>query len=414
MELLYGNIIIRSVENFAALHRTLVAPDSCAGRLVRKMMISCVVPFGDHLMMFEECMKRIIVHCPLIASLAVDLSFRSSSVDTRPWHPPYQNLGLLLRTMHVSDVTLNITHLHWGCCLQLRDLVSMLQHCPKLKRLQFYPHTQDDTLVVLPNLQELHFGYSDCISSSPTFCAESWLGAQWLMPQLQRLTSFADVTLFCRTYGHSLQYLHLGPDWRSWSYTTVQTILDECPLLDHLVLWNLDHPDAIHLLSHPKVMWIDMWVDIPRTLDMLESLVQTDSPGLLSLCRIRALDSRLWGAHATDLPALLPPETAALEDGFEYTYIGLNIQQRGHLVFQTDLTVTFIVGEGSSSDDEFERNDFDESSSDDTSDSEQCSEDENSSSSCREDNPFDLLEELGEWAPDHASAVAVFSAILES
>jgi hypothetical protein len=185
MELLYGNIIIRSVENFAAFHRTLVAPGSCAGRLVRKMMISCVVPFGDHLMMFEECMKRIIVHCPLIASLAVDLSFRPSSVDTRPWHPPYQNLGLLLRTMHVSDVTLNITYLHWGCCLQLRDLVSMLQHCSKLKRLQFYPHTQDelerydvedypdDTLVVLPNLQELHFGYSDCISSSPTFCAES-------------------------------------------------------------------------------------------------------------------------------------------------------------------------------------------------------------------------------------------------
>jgi hypothetical protein len=160
-------------------------------------------------------------------------------------------------------------------------------------------------------------------------------------------------------------------------------------------------------------MWIDVWVDIPRTLDMLESLVQTDSPGLLSLCRIRALDSRLWRAHATDLPALLPPETTALEDGFEYTYIGLNIQQRGHLVFQTDLTVTFIVGEGSSSDDEFERNDFDGSSSDDTSDSEQCSEDENSSSSCREDNTFDLLEELGEWAPDPASAVAVFSAILE-
>jgi hypothetical protein len=77
------------------------------------------------------------------------------------------------------------------------------------------------------------------------------------MPQLQRLTSFADVTLFCRTYGHSLQYFHLGPDWRSWSYTTVQTILDECPLLEHLVLWNLDHPSQCYTLTVPPQSNVD-------------------------------------------------------------------------------------------------------------------------------------------------------------
>jgi len=51
-----------------------------------------------------------------------------------------------------------------------------------------------------------------------------------------------------------------------------------------------------------------------------------------------------------------------------------------HLVFQTDLTIVFIVvGEDSVSDDEFEGSDFDEAtirSYDNTSDSGRCSEDE--------------------------------------
>ena len=53
----------------------------------------------------------------------------------------------------------------------------------------------------------------------------------------------------------------------------MQSILDECYSLEYLVLWILDNFDIIRLLSLPKPM------DISSTLDILESLVQTDPQG---------------------------------------------------------------------------------------------------------------------------------------
>jgi len=48
----------------------------------------------------------------------------------------------------------------------------------------------------------------------------------------------------------------------------VQSILDECYSLEYLVLWILDNFDIIRFL-----------MDISSTLDILESLVQTDPQG---------------------------------------------------------------------------------------------------------------------------------------
>jgi hypothetical protein len=123
----------------------------------------------------------------------------------------------------------------------------------------------------------------------------------------------------------------------------VQKIIDKCPILEHLVLWMSGDFDIFHSLSHPKIIWMDIWVELPPILNSVETFSQTNASGLSSLRRMRVFDNRLWRPRGPDLPALLPPE-AAFENAFEYTYFGLNIQQTGHLVFQTDQTTNFILG----------------------------------------------------------------------
>jgi len=141
------------------------------------------------------------------------------------------------------------------------------------------------------------------------------------------------------------------------------------------------------------------------------------------LHRIRAFDNNLWRPHTTELPVLLPPETATFEDGFEYTYCGFNIQQKGHLVFQKDLTVNFVSTTADSDQDENEDEDEDEGSDfdpsalpsyDDTSDGGSISDasDESSSSGLHTPNyaPIDRRD----WEADPDLALAVFTSIVDS
>jgi hypothetical protein len=191
----------------------------------------------------------------------------------------------------------------------------------------------------------------------------------------------------------------------------VQKVIDECPLVEHLVLWMSTNLDIIHSLSHPKLMWMDLWLEISSIMKSVENIAQMRTPGLPVLRRMRIFDNRLWHPRATDLPALLPP--AVEGNGIEYTYFGLNIKQSGHLVFQTDQTTNFIFG--TSSDEEDEQSDFDPGtipSYDDTS--------EGWGSSCDDDSSFgntdgvlDIHEELQEWEPNPHKALAVFSSNLE-
>lgn len=154
----------------------------------------------------------------------------------------------------------------------------------------------------------------------------------------------------------------------------------------------------------------------------MEACVHASLPHLISLRRVRVFDSRLWRAHATELPALLPPETAAQEIDFEYTYSAINIQQKGHFVFQNEVTANFLVESAMSlsgdddDDDDDKGSDFDpdiDPSYDDISDDGYSSADDNTSAS--EDNSsLDMGEEIGEWEPDPEKALAVFRSILES
>jgi hypothetical protein len=155
---------------------------------------------------------------------------------------------------------LNITHLDWGYCLLLSDLISLLPQFPNLRSLHFYLRSYDrpdqpdvenvlSNLVVLPNLRELHFVRLDGPWGLDNY-VDSRLAAQWSMPRLERFTyantrclGFANIVGFCQIHGGSLRYLHLGPNWRKWiRYNEVQDVIDECPL-EHFVVWmsgNLD------------------------------------------------------------------------------------------------------------------------------------------------------------------------------
>jgi hypothetical protein len=426
IELLYGKVSIRWVDSLAALVCTLVAPTFHVAKLVKKIMISCMIPFGNDITAFEKCMKHVIVNCPSLSSLVVNPSFQPVPRDIPSWE-------LVLRSIRVSDGIVNIRHLDWGYYLRLDGLVSLLQHCPNIESLQFHLHDHyhrvfekaSSMLVLLPHLQELRIVRHD-IPGTPIDHAESKLVANWSMPQLQRLIysnsdsfGLANIVEFCRFQCSSLRYLHLGPDWRHWILAdTLQNTLDECPALEHLVLWMSGNLGIIHALSHPKIMWIDVWVDIPCVLDGLNVFVRTKCPRLLSLRRMRVFDNRLWRPYATDLPTLLPPMTAIQRDGFEFTYIGLNIQEKGHIVFQTDTTYNFIV-ENNGSDSDDEGSDFDEDtilSYDDTSDRNPGSDydDDDDSSSNQEDEAGGDTGAPADQTTDYDMALACFLSILES
>ena len=426
--LLYSEVIIRRVDSLPTLLRTVSVPDSGIGHLIKKLMISCVVPFGDDLSLFERTVNGIIAHCPSLSHLTMHPSFYPVAVDAEPSE-------IHLQPLRVSNITPNITHLDWGYCLLLSDLVLLLQHCPNLTSLRFHLHSYDHlnqldfenalrTLVTLPNLRELYYVRSDSTNGFLDTYVDSVLAAQWSIPQLERFTygntrslGFADIVGFCRIHGRSLRYLHLGPDWRDWILNdTVQKIIDECASLEHLVLWMSGDYDIIHSLSHPKITWVDVWVDLPPMLRRVEKFAQMPIPGLLSLRRLRVFDNRLWRPRATDLPVILPPDAAVERNGFEYTYFGLNIQQLGHLVLQTDQTTNFVLEDSSSSsDDEDKESDFDPDTIppyDNTSEGWGSSEDDTSSSDSG-DSVLDIQEELKDWNPDPKKALAVFSSKLQ-
>jgi hypothetical protein len=416
IELLYKEVIIRWADSLALLLRTLVAPGSHVGRLIKKMVISCFVPFGNDLTVFEESMKHVIANCSSLSNLILDPSFGLSQ------NAPYNSIS---RSLRIEDGVLNIRHLDWGHNLLLYDLVSVLQYCPNLESLRFHLHDDHhhdfqnaiSTSVLLPRLQELQL-----VRDSPNPLiehAESRLTARWSMPQLQRFTydnndfprfvnrlGLVDIVGFCRIHGGSLRYLHLGPDLREWvGKDALQGILDQCPTLEHIVLWMSGNLHTVCSLVHPKIMWIDVWVEMVSTLKILKNFLQIRPQGLLSLDRVRVFDNRLWRPHATDLPFLLHPATAVLEDGFEYNYIGLNITQKGNLVCRTDLTWNFLDGEADTSDD---GSDFHEEASDDTSNGDTSDDDDNSSFGEESSTSESDVEQNPEFA------LASFLSILES
>lgn len=149
----------------------------------------------------------------------------------------------------------------------------------------------------------------------------------------------------------------------------MQDILNECHSLEHLAL-TPNYLEAIYALSHPNVMWIDVWADIFLPREMLETFVgTTPSLTLPSVRRIRVFDQRLWTPNATELPALLPPEMDIPGDSVEYRYCGCNIVQQGHFVFQKDLIVNFLVStsdldeDSNGEEDDSEGSDFDSDAS---------------------------------------------------
>ena len=426
--LLYDEVVIRRVDSLPALFRTIAASSTEIGELIKKIAISCVVPFGDDLSAFEQCVNYIVAHCPSLSQLTIHPSFHPISIDTEPHE-------VQLRPLHISDGILNITHLDWGYCLLLSDLTSLLPRCPNLESLHFHLRSFDridlpdvdnalSNLMVLPNLRELHFVRSDGALGAPNSFdtyVDSRLATQWSMPRLERFTydntrssGFANIVGFCQVHGGSLRYLHLGPDWREWILNdTVQKVIDECPLLEHLVLWMSGNLEIITDLHHPQLMWMDVWLDLPAVIKSVEKFTEARTAGLPFLRRMRVFDNRLWRSFATDLPALLPPEAAAECSGFEYTYFGLNIKQLGHLVFQLDQTTNCIF---EADDDEDEGSDFDPDNIplyDDTSDSWNSSSECDTSSLDDAEGALDLEDDFQEWQADPQKAFAVFSSNLE-
>jgi hypothetical protein len=432
---------VRSVDNLARLHRTLTTSGSDVGRLVKKLVVSCVVLFAD-LTPFEQCLRQIIASCPDLSHLVIHPSFHPVFINLRPWTPLsfQEHTEVKLRSVCAFDKILNITRLDFGSSLLLSDLVSLLPFCLRLESLRFYLRNEDspghpgseealNTSLELSNLRELLYIRSDSlVPMGANTYVDNTLGSRWSLPLLRRFTyvfmdgsAWADICGFCGFNGRFLRYLHLGPDWRSWIIrfgTTVQEslqeIFDECPVLEHLVLWISGAPGILYSLSHTTIMWIDLWMEISKVMEDPHTIVQVNPPGLTSLRRIRVFDSRLCHPRSLDLPILLAPEIVPPTEGTDHTYMGLHIKQTEYLVFQMDSTVNYPIGDD---DEELDGSDFDPDPivPYDTSDVEDMSDDGDTSSSFSGgDSDVEVGGKIGEWQPNPELALAAFMSILQS
>jgi hypothetical protein len=353
IDLLYEDAFIRSVDNVARLHRTLASSGSDLRHLVKKLGVICVIPFDDDdLPAFDQCLKDIIAYCPFLSNLIIRPSFHSAA---KTWDGRGE---IALGRLRVFDggILSNITRLDWGCGLTMYCLLLLLPLCPNLESLRFYLEPYDsrkgydstpaarDVLtapLVFNNLRELVYLRTDGL----THDLRDFPGLEWSMPRLRRFTYsggllHTSLPAYFKIYGQSLRYLHLGSHWTNWLYTlapntTLQVILNECPLLEHFVLWAMGDLEMLSTLSHPKILWLDIWLDsyIMSRGNDFETVIP---PGLLSLRRTRFFDKNLCQPHALDLPILLDPEIDPPNDEIAHTYMDLNIRQKGRLVFHVD------------------------------------------------------------------------------
>lgn len=402
LEFLYREVIIHKVDNLAALERTLCAPDCRFGYLVKKLVVLCYVPFDEdsNAKTLTTTLQKIILSCPKLLDLRLFPTFHPKSVNDY-WKDTRQSR---LWLPGLKNQTLNVTRVDWGYSLKLNDLFVFLERCPLVESLKFYirdvkptgDHRElgDDLHRFsmrlppdFPHLKELQItSAGDAELSTAISLIESCS-----MPGLQRLTYICEPALhgvhllnpksLFSTFGQSLRYLHLGPEWEPWlspHHSLEQSVLDHCPALEHLVLWISSRQVPIHSISHKNLLWVDLWVSFD---DYGPSERKALAPMLLSAERLpclqvtRLFDQRLWGtfwrdsraeepARMADLPRLLSP---AIPIGLKsYSFCGRKIKQLGKVISFVDGTIDAFADDNDESGSDFDITRYPEH--DDTSD----------------------------------------------
>ncbi|KAJ7074541.1 hypothetical protein C8F01DRAFT_1075975 [Mycena amicta] len=299
-ELLYNTVHLHRIGQLPAFVRSLEGRPALRA-LVRHLQVSCFVPQGYDTL-FESEMRILLDLSPRIFTLAF------SPVLVRPnrrWRFP-------------ALTSTNIVHLqlsrHVGSEERIAALVSLSDRLLSLD-IPFSPHPTVLHLPVLADLQ-VDFDATEEMTSD-----DIW---DWTMPALRRLwltTNFRATSRqpahavrtalrLTRSYGEKLVFLSL---LLHYTKGELQDILDQCPMLHHLVLSPVLSSPATATLHHAQIRFIDIWVSWvePFRISKTGCVGLLEAPGLCSLRLCRRFDATFL-CYGNAIPILFPPDHCGL------------------------------------------------------------------------------------------------------
>ncbi|KAJ6593554.1 hypothetical protein B0H19DRAFT_1225028 [Mycena capillaripes] len=381
IDMLYENIAFRNVGQISALLRTLKNQiPSDFGRMIKEMGVHCSAHKG-YSAVFQEDLKTVIARAPRLSSVVLH-------------SPSLEHLPIVFR-----DIPSSVTHLDCGPtpCFPL---------VPPL-RCYFDPSTLDH-----PHFRRLT---TLRCSSAGAPSALPLLGEKLILPSLKNFifqctlkepSEIAACLAFCQIRGRNLQTLSF---WSmgavnsskyfgsSSSGANIQSVLQVCPHLEHLIL-----PGALassQELSHPKVKWIDFWTMYgDSNVSFLDSITTPNFPAVKGIRQLIISAPLLVGHILTTIPPHL-----GLEEPFEFSYPDFFLQHGNNRIYRNDIVDSLGV-EYEEDDESDESYSIRNGSSDSTSDHESAL---SSTSGQGSEEPEDY-----EWEADHENTLAVYDQLI--
>ncbi|KAG6847999.1 hypothetical protein H0H93_004276 [Arthromyces matolae] len=325
--LLYKDIVIRRLNQLPALLETLEKSPTFFGVLVKQITLDMFVPH-DYGASFTRTIQRITDLCPRLQGF----------IYTSPCPLPSKAFLPKLTTLKHLKVGPAISPTEYYQLLKntRKSLVSLSIHVhdPNLETLKIYslPRLENLTLqidsdgvdawamlsniLIMPKLSSLS------IQIIPSHLPEK-------QPKLTWSSLIEPITTFCERYAGTLRYLNVNPGFCRKS-GDVQPLLDVCPNLEHMVVYN-----GAEMELHSNLKYVDIctskmfgpedssqWPHDSARNRLRKSLTPTPAtfPNLLGIRHIH-----LCSPHLYDLPSHLPPESAVKnpKETYELTFPGI-------------------------------------------------------------------------------------------
>ncbi|KAL1750220.1 hypothetical protein FB107DRAFT_267514 [Schizophyllum commune] len=393
--MLYRDIALRSVGQVAALLESLQSAPTLAS-LITNLTFACYVAehheeayANDAALLLQLCqavrsMSFIATNAPL--SLPQLLPLLNPACPPLPHlTQPHLNEGFDSEALLSEQYKLIATPGEEGWYIRTqplrprRFLEDASHHLVELS-LPFVSVMQPAPALTFPSL--LSFS---CLVSCTGTSSFTRITSTWEMPRLQRFSisllgigspylfqymgerSYSPrIGPFAARHGARLRYLHILDHAR---YTDdhrdlmldIQSALDHCPRLEHLVLpSNVRPTPALH---HPTVRWIDLWM--PHRGDASHCITRKGIAPFGQTADSRAARSgdqkymfpRLQGGRAIDaalsffrdLPWILRPDTWAGVNA-EFKYPGIDVKHDKMNIWRADLQPEYTAPQGDGSD----------------------------------------------------------------
>ncbi|KAJ7149790.1 hypothetical protein C8R43DRAFT_499868 [Mycena crocata] len=287
LKLFYESVTLRRIGQIPAFLRTLEEREGL-GAFVRRLEIGCFVPTGYAAL--HDCdTTKILLLCPRLSHFA--------------FNPPS---NIPLGSCPIPDIVASITSFEWsGNVDYWLVLPSLLRLAPTLRSLALtLPSDFDDAhpLLNLPNLEDLRLRVTPD-SDGPG------AASRWLMPQLRRIWIHGNssthmhrfdpgaiVHNFLDVFGRTISFLRVL-DYTSSS--SIQGMLDRCPVLNHVALPRKLHENT-SLLKHPNVQAVDIFGSLDEHLSITFEALKGGFPELRTFRTMDGSLSFLWDVPAVD------------------------------------------------------------------------------------------------------------------